>query len=255
MHINLNVSLHLTTMDTYEVVYSKTWINWILVVLYLCGIISCVGVGVVIWFEKSGQAGPYRTLVNQLISLRLQLYLAGYGLSSIFYLRILVGPLSWFFCDFTRFFLHLIGMNVFLLTLANNLHRFIIVVLYKSIPVMNDQLLYKITVRTICLWSWLILGIKEFLQSHTQITAMCTGNKIEMELKNDFFVPSLVLVGGITMVLGIFLNLATALKKPRDMVVPFNHQNGTVTTLDSSILTCLTTCFIFIAAVAVAMIT
>ena len=44
-----------------------TWAVWI---IFHLGLINCMGLSFVAWFERSGYAGPYRTLVNQLASLK-----------------------------------------------------------------------------------------------------------------------------------------------------------------------------------------
>lgn len=36
--------------------------------LYIIGLISCFGLLLISWFERSGQAGPFRSVINQLVS-------------------------------------------------------------------------------------------------------------------------------------------------------------------------------------------
>ena len=55
--------------EYFEYVYSNTFLNCSMVPLYLLGVASCFGLKLVSWLEKSGQAGPHRTLVNRLMSL------------------------------------------------------------------------------------------------------------------------------------------------------------------------------------------
>ena len=57
--------------DFFYQIYSSPLINWSMIGIYLLGLISCAGLRLVSWFERSGQAGPYRTLVNQLMSITL----------------------------------------------------------------------------------------------------------------------------------------------------------------------------------------
>ena len=57
--------------EYFEYVYSDPFLNCSMVPLYLLGVASCFGLRLVSWFEKSGQAGPHRTLVNRLMSLTL----------------------------------------------------------------------------------------------------------------------------------------------------------------------------------------
>ena len=39
-----------------------------MVIMYIIGLIGIVGILFIIWIERSGQAGPYLTLVNQLVT-------------------------------------------------------------------------------------------------------------------------------------------------------------------------------------------
>ena len=55
-------------IDFFENVYSDPILNGCMIAVYFFGCIGCAGLGLVIWFERSGSAGPYRTLVNQLVS-------------------------------------------------------------------------------------------------------------------------------------------------------------------------------------------
>ena len=58
-------------IDFFENVYSDPILNGCMIAVYFFGCIGCAGLGLVIWFERSGSAGPYRTLVNQLVSYNL----------------------------------------------------------------------------------------------------------------------------------------------------------------------------------------
>ena len=55
--------------EYFEYVYSNPFLNCSTIAVYLLGVVSCFGLRLVSWFEKSGQAGPHRTLVNRLMSL------------------------------------------------------------------------------------------------------------------------------------------------------------------------------------------
>ena len=57
-----------TQRDFFENVYSDSALNRCMIAVYLFGFIGCAGLILVLWFERSGLAGPYRTLVNQLAS-------------------------------------------------------------------------------------------------------------------------------------------------------------------------------------------
>ena len=54
--------------DHYEEVFSSLFMNSIKVGLYLLGLGCCGVLALVVGFEVTGKAGPYRTLVNQIVS-------------------------------------------------------------------------------------------------------------------------------------------------------------------------------------------
>ena len=58
--------------DVFAEIYSNPFINLAMIFFSLLGLVACAGLGMVIWFERSGQAGPYRTLVNQLVTHRIE---------------------------------------------------------------------------------------------------------------------------------------------------------------------------------------
>ena len=39
-----------------------------MIAVYIFGFLGCTGLILVLWFERSGLAGPYRSVVNQLVS-------------------------------------------------------------------------------------------------------------------------------------------------------------------------------------------
>ena len=54
--------------DFFLGVYESPYVTWLLLVCYIICLIACLSLNFVIWFERSGMAGHYRTLVNQLTS-------------------------------------------------------------------------------------------------------------------------------------------------------------------------------------------
>ena len=55
--------------DDFEGVYDKSLsLNWFMLALFVLGLCTCPGLLYVSWFERSGQAGPFRTILNQLVS-------------------------------------------------------------------------------------------------------------------------------------------------------------------------------------------
>ena len=57
-----------TDYDFFKNIYSNPLLNYSMVLIYTLGFIGVSGLILVVWFERSGQAGPYRTLINRLVS-------------------------------------------------------------------------------------------------------------------------------------------------------------------------------------------
>ena len=57
--------------DKYAEVYDSKYVRFAFAMTYLVCIVCVPLVAFVIWFERSGQAGSFRTMVNQLASFNL----------------------------------------------------------------------------------------------------------------------------------------------------------------------------------------
>ena len=57
--------------DQFSGLYDDIFIKILSVTFALVGYLSLPAVGLVIWFERSGEAGNFRTLINQLVSFTL----------------------------------------------------------------------------------------------------------------------------------------------------------------------------------------
>ena len=58
--------------DYFKEVYMNPWINRTAIGFYFVGLVGIAGLALVAWFERSGQAGPYRTLINQIVSFNVE---------------------------------------------------------------------------------------------------------------------------------------------------------------------------------------
>ena len=70
----MNITFEIETSfsdDYFAGLYSDTKLQVAFFLNYWVGWIGVVGISFVTWFERSGQAGQFRTLVNQLVSLNL----------------------------------------------------------------------------------------------------------------------------------------------------------------------------------------
>lgn len=70
----MNASLEIETSieeDFFWEVYDGPIIQALYLVHYAIGLMGIGGIALIIWFERSGEAGQFRTLVNQLVSMNL----------------------------------------------------------------------------------------------------------------------------------------------------------------------------------------
>ena len=64
--------ISLRNEDFFKEVYINPWINRTAIGFYFIGLAGVVGLALVAWFERSGQAGPYRSLINQIVSFNVE---------------------------------------------------------------------------------------------------------------------------------------------------------------------------------------
>lgn len=55
-------------VDDFEAIFSNSVVNWTTSLTYFIGLACCAILGMVSYFERSGMAGPFRCITNQLIS-------------------------------------------------------------------------------------------------------------------------------------------------------------------------------------------
>ena len=58
--------------DFFKEVYMNPWINGTAIGFYFIGLVGIAGLSLVAWFERSGQAGHFRTLINQIVSFNVE---------------------------------------------------------------------------------------------------------------------------------------------------------------------------------------
>ena len=66
--VDYNLQMHQENLDDFRGIFAFKVFNWLMFAIYLLGYLCCFALALVIWFEYSGRAGPFRTLVNQLFS-------------------------------------------------------------------------------------------------------------------------------------------------------------------------------------------
>ena len=70
LYCRLNIT-HEFEKDFFTGIYDSPKLTMAMVITYILCTFCMVGIGYVIWFERSGQAGHFRTLVNQLSTFNL----------------------------------------------------------------------------------------------------------------------------------------------------------------------------------------
>lgn len=167
MRLNFTIE---TEKDHFEEVYSDVILNLISFGVYLIGTLSCIGLCYASWYEKSGQAGQFRTLVNQLVSHNLDstvLGCCGYG---IFNLRIIFGPMPFILCRIGNFAGIFAGMNITVISVCITVTKFYFVVIRQSIPIMNDNLIFAILAINTNVINFFAVLAKFYVEEKTMIS-------------------------------------------------------------------------------------
>lgn len=142
--------------DDFKELFENTFENVAIVGLYVIGNVSCAGLLLVSWFEKSGQAGPYRTLVNQLASMRLDnlvlLHTVGCAPST---LRHVFGSQPALLCKVAYLVSQWAVVNACHLSVIIAGAKFVFAYVYKSMPIMDDKLWSRVVMVTTYTWSTL----------------------------------------------------------------------------------------------------
>ena len=69
--VKMSRQLNITTDDFFAPVYDNNYINSFVLSYYTLGVINCILLAIVSSFERSGEAGPHRTLINRFVSYNL----------------------------------------------------------------------------------------------------------------------------------------------------------------------------------------
>ena len=150
MKVNFTSSSNCTVLDTVSDqnldFFHGVFDNWpfkilCLVTYLLIGFLMALLL-FVSYFERSGQAGHYRTLMNKLTSLNIeQMGLVFACPTTIDLMRVFFGPLPQPVCVFQVFVKHVLQKNISLIALSITLAKFYIICMYKAFPVMDDNFL------------------------------------------------------------------------------------------------------------------
>ena len=127
--------------------------------------------------SSSGQAGPYRTLINQLNSFILMqfllYYVIGNGIDTI---RAAFGPLPTLLCQFNSFTKNFCHLNFSIFFVIKGATEFAIICIYKSIPCIEDNFIATFFSMIITLLAFLITCVQLYLPGKPVMNQLiCTG--------------------------------------------------------------------------------
>ncbi len=139
-----NNSLDLDDFSSSEDFFAKTFedpfINLVSACIYLLGCIGVSAMVFVIWYERTGRAGHYRTLVNQIVTFNLEQLIIYYIVATGFdLLRILIGPWPKWLCVFVTFVKNFVNFNVIFICLVLSATNYTFIGIYKSMPCIDDN--------------------------------------------------------------------------------------------------------------------
>ena len=215
--------------DDFEKAFSNVWIQTGIVFSVALGCVSCTGIAFVGWFERSGQAGPFRTLINQLATLGLdQLILIFLSGSILEILRLTFGPLHTVTCRTLLFIFLWSCLNSFTFITLISFVKFSFICIFKSIPVMCDNFLSLYIFVSVNFINFLSLSGKFYVEEKVMITErVCTGIWVEEDkFKNSIPLVSwyLIILFGMQFFLALpimylkhFKNKSLQQKKQTDM--------------------------------------
>lgn len=234
--------------DLFEGVYSSKLCNCLMLCLYcLVGLSSCVALMIISWFEKSGQAGHYRTLANQLISMKLDQMVLGFvfGLL-VFVIRPFTGPMPEWTCRISNMIIIFCSINICLLAVSVVGTRFAFAFLYKSLPVMDDKLMARLIYSNILLWSFLATLAKFYIeQTKVVYERICSGTWSQFE-EEGLRVPLAMSVATLSFVIHTAFSIALWFKsKSKDKVTKLALKKAKPSNLASSLATIMSTTSFF----------
>lgn len=150
--------------DFFEGVFEGFQFKFWSLVTYLFITLCVAALVFVSYFERSGQAGHYRTLLNQLLTLNIDQMILFYVFPvHLDLLRVFVGPLPKPVCFFVVFMKNVLQLNMSMIAFCITLTKFLIICVYKSIPVMDDNFISLFLIILVNIISILITVSRKYL--------------------------------------------------------------------------------------------
>ena len=234
---NLTVDIFTESVDDFASVYSNTYLNTASILLYIIGMLSCAGLCLVSWFERSGLAGPYRTLKNRLFIFCLEQMIIHFVVTnSIDILRVFYGVLPRFLCTFNFFIKVWTAVNIAIFSMGVNATKFAFICFFKTIPMMNDRLISTLIFMNVNLVSFLSTSAKFYIEEKIPVTEkICTGIWTEDQDKRPVQLAAFTVVATFLFDLIFALSSKWLKYKGRNNIVPFNMKNSTESNLRVSL--------------------
>lgn len=194
--------------DNFEKVFSDFWVNLAVILTFFMGSVSCIFAIYVSWYERNGYAGPFRTLINQLVSLSLDhiciCFLSGAFLDIS---RIIFGPLPTFLCRSGLFFFTWAGVNSITFITLISVVRFCFICIFKSIPMMNDNFLAFVIFWSVSFINFLATCGKFYIEEKIMIIErICTGvwdEEDKFKKPVPFGATFIILILGVQLIVGV----------------------------------------------------
>lgn len=223
---NWNFQIAETDVDCFAGVFENPWIKAAMFSLYLFGILGCFGLKFIVWFERSGQAGHYRTLVNQLNSFNLD-HMIIYFVMPITtdMIRMLWGPLPSWICD-----IGVLGKNMFLASVSQTvfsmtLTKFTFVFVYKSIPSIEDNFFSIFIFSLVYMVSLLVSASRFCLPGRPILNKLiCTGHYYKEWNEESDTIQTASIIVIMSSLCHLLLSIPIAISKRR-LKMASNHQN------------------------------
>lgn len=145
-------------------------------------------------------------------------------------------------CILNHAIIRTLVLRILLITVAISGTRFVLVCIYKSMPVMDDPLLLAIITRNITIWSVMAGSFISFYEGTVQSVQkkILSGKGVwhEADVEQLPIIGIMILM---VILLDIFFKLAIFSQKKRVDValLPHNHQNATISNLGTHLSTSL----------------
>lgn len=242
---SLNDISTLINQDFFSQAYTNNPVlNASAIISYVFGYIGVAGFILVIWYERSGKAGPHRTLVNRLVSYTLDqfllLYLLGAGPDMM---RALIGPLPPWLCKLNQLTKNHVHIACSMLAMTISGTKYVFICIYKSVPSVDDEFIATFTylavnlIAAVCTYATLMLPGRPALNM-----LVCTGTYYDEWLDEEKAVSIPTIISLACALCHCFFVTKTHWQsKNMTFVVPFNHQNSEVTNFGTKFMsTCMT---------------